>query len=786
MEVKKTNESPLGRWSNLKPHFSKQATKLFKKHFFIKFRNAASMIEIVIAFLLIFVDLATYYTTNYEIENTPHPKQAKLNNQSMIDWFMSSTEQVVVVCCPNKPLMHYLIGNTSLLKFAIEGGQVPDSNITFPKTIFSYKDTFQKLKSEIFLTRFNAVGFIWENINDNDALTNPKIKISIQSSSENPTIDFYVQIRDSIIRMRNIINQNDTFEDLIILNTSISTSPTAHPTITGRPVTFSFAYGILAVAAVVVASIPDMEAIFEEKENCVLAFSFLMGMSEAVFWFTNFIVSFVICFFIYLVISLVLCFWAGMNDDSFSMTLVASILYIIAELWFQYFISTFLNSIRNGRGLLVGLIMASTATAFVFQFATLSENASDASKTIIYIFSLFPMSAYELFIMQGSIASFNNNIPTYRWNDMNNDKYNCKPWIPMVYLVIDIVLYFFLFLVLNTFLPRKYGRPPLNFLKFFNCKKKNESEEMTNNSNSIIKANNLSKKFKGMKDSKALDDVSFSVNKGEMIVIIGPNGSGKSTLINCLSGLIIPSSGKIKINGHSDSRSVGVCYQKNVIINRLTVREHFELFGAYRGVPDDILEDSVEFFADTLNLRHMMNNRAGNLSGGQKRKLCIALSLLGNPPVVLMDEPTAGVDVQGRMIIWKMISNLKDTTSIITSHELEEAETLSSRLFIVTYGKISFNGTSTELRKQNKCGYVLRIDSQSGNAQSVLKIAQSFVPEAEISEDRDDVIRMPADKKISEFLNALEQQKNELGVNSYTFSVEQLEDVLLELVYNVQ
>ena len=807
-----TEQSPLGSWSNLRPHFSKQARILLKKHFLNKFRNAASITQIIIAFLLVFLNLLTYYYTDYTINNNQHPKQEKLTNQSMIDWFSSSSDKVVVVFTPDKPLMHYLIGNTSLLRIAVNGGQVPNTNITFPETIFSYKNTFSQLKSEIFLTRFNAVGFQWENIDDEDALINPKIKISIQSSSGNPTIDFYLQIRDSIIKMRELIenpdsNQSEIYHDSICLNTSISTSPFAHPEITRRSTTFSFGYGILAANALVIASIPDMEAIFEEKENCILAFSFLMGMSETVFWFTNFIASFIINIVIYLAISLVFSFWAGMNDNSFTMIFVVSIFYIIAELWFQYFISTFLNNVKNGRGLLVGLIMASTATAFVFQFATLTHH-SGATTTVIYIFSFFPMSAYELFIMQGSIASYTNNIPTYRWNNMNDGAYFCRPWILLVWLIMDFVIYFLLFLVLNAFLPRKYGHPPLKISHFFRCnKKKNQktssaydinNKELKYDANpdsttyteseqiEVIKADHLSKKFKGMKDSIALDDATFSVKKGEMIVVIGPNGSGKSTLINCLSRTIKKSGGHITICNHSDNRNVGVCYQKNVLIDRLTVHEHFELFGAYRGVPDDILENRIDYFGETLKLRHMMNNRAGKLSGGQKRKLCISLSLLGNPPVVLMDEPTAGVDVQGRMLIWKMISSLKDTTSIITSHELEEAETLSSRLFIMTNGKISFSGTSTELRKQNKCGYVLRIDSETGDIQNILKLAQSFVPEAEISEDREDVIRMPDNKKIADFLYAFNQSKNELGVLSYTFSVEQLEDVLLNLVYNNQ
>ena len=220
-----TAQNQLVSWSDLKPQFSKQAKKLIKKHFLIKFRNISSIVEIIVSFLLILVNLISYYFTDYNIENNDHPEQIKLSNQTLIKWFTTGTDRVVAVCVPDKPLMHYLIGNTSLLNIAFQGGQIPNTNISFPGTIFSYKNSFSKLKSEMFLTRFNAVGILWENIDDDDSLTNPKIQITIQSVLGDPTVDLYLQIRDSLVKMRNIIenpssNQNDIYKKSIILNTN--------------------------------------------------------------------------------------------------------------------------------------------------------------------------------------------------------------------------------------------------------------------------------------------------------------------------------------------------------------------------------------------------------------------------------------------------------------------------------------------------------------------------------------------------------------------------------------
>ena len=183
-----------------------------------------------------------------------------------------------------------------------------------------------------------------------------------------------------------------------------------------------------------------------------------------------------------------------------------------------------------------------------------------------------------------------------------------------------------------------------------------------------------------------------------------------------------------------------------------------------------------------MQLSHMMNNRAGDLSGGQKRKLCIGLSLLGNPAIVLMDEPTAGVDVQARQLIWKMISNLKNTTSLITNHALEEAEAVSSRLFIVAGGKVPFTGTSTEMREKYKCGYKLRVERDDGTVGEVFDLAKSYIPDSKMLEDRTDSILIPVDREIVNFITEFSKREKELGVNSYSFQVEQIEDMLVKLI----
>ena len=299
----------------------------------------------------------------------------------------------------------------------------------------------------------------------------------------------------------------------------------------------------------------------------------------------------------------------------------------------------------------------------------------------------------------------------------------------------------------------------------------------------------LTKIYRGRKDEKAINDISFHIKRGEVIVMIGPNGAGKSTLMNILAGAIEPTDGKVNILGGPETdrfkelqQYLGIVFQDNVIINLLSVREHLYLFGAFRGVPEEEIDEAVDFFGEQLQLTHMLDNFAGDLSGGQKRKLCIAMSLLGNPPLVIMDEPTAGVDVQARQLIWKMISSLKDTTTIVTSHALEEAEAVSSRLFIASSGTLPFCGTSTELRNEYKCGYILGLSATNDKYEPIIEIVKSIIPDAQVSEDRNDTMRLPVCDQIPKLLMKLEEKKEEIGLQSYSFAVEQLEDMLLKLI----
>ncbi|APX72926.1 ABC transporter ATP-binding protein [Companilactobacillus allii] len=211
---------------------------------------------------------------------------------------------------------------------------------------------------------------------------------------------------------------------------------------------------------------------------------------------------------------------------------------------------------------------------------------------------------------------------------------------------------------------------------------------------SIIEVDNLNKNYG---NKTILENINFKVDQNQIIALIGENGAGKTTLINILLDLISSDSGTVKIlnNTKHIKEHLGVMIQQNISITRITVKEIIKLTQSYYQNPlpyEEIIE-----LADLKKLEHSKMNQ---LSGGQKRRLSFALSITGNPNLLFLDEPTAGMDSQSRTKFWQIIANLKNQhkTIFVTSHYLNELETFADRIIILQNKSIAFDGSIAKLR----------------------------------------------------------------------------------------
>jgi ABC-2 type transport system ATP-binding protein len=207
---------------------------------------------------------------------------------------------------------------------------------------------------------------------------------------------------------------------------------------------------------------------------------------------------------------------------------------------------------------------------------------------------------------------------------------------------------------------------------------------------------------------KALDGVSLELRGGECLGLLGPNGAGKSTLIRSIVGRVIPSSGSVSVFGHlagspAARRVLGWIPQELALYPRLSCTENLTAFGRYYGLSGRTLAQSVTASLEWAALTDRAGDLAKNLSGGMKRRLNMAAGIIHRPKIVLMDEPTVGVDPQSRNRIFEMIEALRAEGSAIiyTTHYMEEAQRLCDRVAIVDHGQIIAFGTSDELIRSN-------------------------------------------------------------------------------------
>lgn len=220
-----------------------------------------------------------------------------------------------------------------------------------------------------------------------------------------------------------------------------------------------------------------------------------------------------------------------------------------------------------------------------------------------------------------------------------------------------------------------------------------------------VETNNLTKKFK---DKIAVNKINLQIKKGELFALLGTNGAGKTTTIKMLSGLILPTEGTITIENmnmqkHSQKikEILNVSPQETAIAPNLTVKENLEFMAGVYQIKNK--DEKIKNLIEQFKLQEVLHKKAKTLSGGYQRKVSIAISLINDPKILFLDEPTLGLDVISRKELWKIINELKGKiTIILTTHYMEEAESLSDEVGIMKNGTLIDVGTPKELIKKTK------------------------------------------------------------------------------------
>jgi ATP-binding cassette, subfamily A (ABC1), member 3 len=321
-----------------------------------------------------------------------------------------------------------------------------------------------------------------------------------------------------------------------------------------------------------------------------------------------------------------------------------------------------------------------------------------------------------------------------------------------------------------------------------------------------VELKSLRKEFATPDGTKvAVDDVDLTMYEGQIFVLLGHNGAGKTTTINMVTGMIQPTSGEAIIFGKDVSTDLsairadlGVCPQHDVLWPDLTVNEHLTLYCSLKNVPIEKRKEAAAEALRMVGLTEKVDALSGTLSGGQKRKLSVAIAFLGGSKIVFLDEPTSGMDPYSRRSTWQILQNAREGRVILlTTHFMDEADILGDRVCIMAHGQVRCCGSPMFLKERFGVGYVLtlvrdtlsrtssRNSSSSSNDDEALKLVRRFVPEASVATNVGAELSLrlslSSASTFPAMLGELERSFVQLGIVSYGISVTNIEDVFLKV-----
>jgi ABC-type multidrug transport system ATPase subunit len=295
----------------------------------------------------------------------------------------------------------------------------------------------------------------------------------------------------------------------------------------------------------------------------------------------------------------------------------------------------------------------------------------------------------------------------------------------------------------------------------------------------------------GVPDKVAVKSLALGVHYGECFGFLGPNGAGKSTTISILSGLYPATGGTAVVNGY-DLRTdieqihqmMGVCPQDNVLWEDLTAEEHLLFFGRIKNMRGKELDNAVQANLEAVNLWGE-SKRAGQFSGGMKRRLAVACAFMGNPKLVLLDEPSTGLDPASRRQLWDLIvAKKKECAMLLTTHHMEEADALSDRIAIFVSGQLKCLGSSAELKSRYGKGFKVNMSFNPNRKEEAEHLLLTLAPEATMLNSISGTANYEVPKeqvKLSQFFSEFEKHKEECGITDWGISNTTLEEVFLKI-----
>ncbi|NWV78424.1 ABCA6 protein, partial [Dasyornis broadbenti] len=533
-----------------------------------------------------------------------------------------------------------------------------------------------------------------------------------------------------------------------------------------------------------------------------------MGLQDIAFWLSwSLLYSLYVLIFSCLLTALVLL--DPFYTSSFPAVLLLFFLYGLACIHLVFMLCSLLKTSK---------LVSSTGflTIFIFGFLSLAVLIEDVPEPLKLFLGLvcpfaFNTGIVKIFLLEKYRMGFS-------FSNLMGEAYFL--FSTYIMLVFDSVLYMLLALYFDKILPGKYGMPdpPLFCLKasYWMRSRRGSTRSIprpTANPEELlgddmepvpaeflgkeaIRLHNIKKTYKKSdKKTEALRGLSLNIYEGQITALLGHSGAGKTTLLNVLSGLSFPSEGSATVYNYRLSEMgdreeiremIGICPQFNVQFEVLTVKENLETFAEIKGIKSKEVEREVQNILELLDISNIQDTQAEKLSGGQKRKLSIGIAMLGNPQVLLLDEPTAGLDPLSRHQVWSLLREQRAGRVILFSTQfMDEADILADRKAFISHGRLKCVGSSLFLKRKWGICYHLRIHvSESCDLEDVTSLVKGYIPNATFSGHSQDELRykLPLENvnKFPDLFSGLDSCSGQ-GIINYGVSMTSLEDVFLRL-----
>ena len=527
----------------------------------------------------------------------------------------------------------------------------------------------------------------------------------------------------------------------------------------------------------------------KEKEKKLKIFLNRLGIKNR-----NYIISWLFTFIIVTFFPILLLSY--LIHKNFFLNIKFFIIYLSFQMFnlnifsLSYFLQYFLTSVQTSQTLLKIMYIGLTILSGII-------TGTNSNKIFKFIFNFFPqiiqIENFEILFLLDNYKEIDYNLLTANYNDINLLE------VYLFYIISTCLCYFIPFLISKY----KYLKKNQNNLININNNSneynelkniKNDTylkiqtsennisiyhQELTNTtSKNFLNISNITKIFNN--NFTAVDDVSIELYDG-IFALLGHNGAGKTTLINIISLILPANNGKIflnKKNIFSDKKylynNIGLCNQEDIFFEYLTVNEHLKLVSE---IKRNVNISEINDLLIRLDLLDKKNSLCSTLSGGQKRKLCIAMALCGNSKLILLDEPTSGMDIISKRKLWKFLKEYKnDKIILLTTHSLEEAEILGDRIGIMLDGKLICSGTSSYLKNKYPCGINVNIVFNENFKKKMFlkKIKKNFV-----KINTKNLLSINLDiENTEEIFDIIKETK---GIENYSISTTNLEDVFLKI-----